>query len=265
VRLLPRFAIALVCACGTRSTSSDPPASPPATAAPSSASADAARVLRDKIVGVNAHVIVLKDVPEFAEYRDVLSMVERREGVVAAEPFVFVEVLIASAGHAPTGVAVKGVDPQRVASVLDLAAHLKAGKIQDLAHGEPPALIIGDVLARALGVRIGDRVTMTFPQVDTQQMGQPAHEYPFRVTGTFHVGFEEYDERLAYTSLAAAQNLVDRGDQVMGIELKLKDIDRSAEVAQAIEHALGGKPYHVMDWYELNRNLFRTLFGERRP
>jgi ABC-type lipoprotein release transport system permease subunit len=70
-----------------------------------------------------------------------------------------------------------------------------------------------------------------------------------------------YDEHLAFASLAAGQQIVDRGDQVMGVEVNVKDIDRSDEVARAIEGALGGAPYQVMDWFELNRGLF----GGRRP
>jgi lipoprotein-releasing system permease protein len=264
MRLLPGFAITLVCACGTNAThtQSEQPASSPA-AAPSRDSGDPARILRDKIVGVSAHVIILKSLATFPEYRDVLSLVERTEDVVAAEPFIFLEVTIASASHAPIAIAVKGVDPKRVAGVLDLGAHLTVGKVQDLANGEPPAIILGDVLAKQLAVRAGDQVTVTVPQTDTQQAA--AHQYPFRVTGTFHVGLDVYDQRLAYAPLAAVQNVVNRGDHVEGIEIKLKDIDRSDKVAREIERALGGPPYQVMDWYELNRNLFTARFGDRRP
>ncbi len=260
MRLLLRFAIVLACACA-KATAPTPDPSPPAEPA-SSEPADPARALRDLMVGVNAHVDILKAASEFSEYRDVLRRVERDNNVVAAEPFIFLEVFISSAGKPPLSFALKGVDPQRVARVLDLGAYMKTGKISDLSDGEPPTIVLGDVLANRLAVRAGDRVTVTMPSLDAQQQ---AREYPFRVTGTFHVGFAEYDERLAFTALAAAQRVANRGDQVMGIELKLKDIDQSAQVARALEQALGGSPYQVMDWYELNRQFFTAMFGERRP
>jgi lipoprotein-releasing system permease protein len=62
-----------------------------------------------------------------------------------------------------------------------------------------------------------------------------------------------------YTSLRDTQELVGRGDQVMGVELKVKDVDRAAEIAAKLERALGGPPYQVQDWYELNHNLFTAL------
>lgn len=36
-------------------------------------------------------------------------------------------------------------------------------------------------------------------------------------------------------------------------------------LAKTIETALGGPPYQAMDWYELNKNLFTRLYGDRRP
>src|SRR6185503_9284911 len=72
-------------------------------------------------------------------------------------------------------------------------------------------------------------------------------------------GFDEYDRRLMYTSLRDTQELVGRGDQVMGVEMKVKDVDRASEIAAKLEKALGGPPYQVQDWYELNHNLFTAL------
>ena len=45
----------------------------------------------------------------------------------------------------------------------------------------------------------------------------------------------------------------------MGVELKVKDVDRAEEIAEKLEKALGGPPYQVQDWYELNHNLFTAL------
>ena len=62
-----------------------------------------------------------------------------------------------------------------------------------------------------------------------------------------------------YVALRDTQELVGRGDQVMGVELKVVDVDRAEEIAAKLERALGGPPYQVQDWYELNHNLFTAL------
>ena len=212
---------------------------------------------------------VLKNVSTFAEYRDVLNTVERTEGVVAAEPFAYAEVLAASASHAPIAIRVKGVDPQRVGRVLDLSAHMTVGKIQDLASGNPPAIILGNELADTLRVRAGDLVTLK-SQVGAgiaaaSQIDGPPREHQFRIAGILHIGFDVFDQEQAYASLTAVQKILNHGDDVMGIEVKVKAIDQSAMVARVIDHTLGGPPYVVIDWYERNRKLFTKLFGELRP
>jgi lipoprotein-releasing system permease protein len=45
----------------------------------------------------------------------------------------------------------------------------------------------------------------------------------------------------------------------MGIELKVRDVDRAPDIAKVIDAELGGSPYVVQDWFELNRNLFTAL------
>jgi lipoprotein-releasing system permease protein len=226
---------------------------------------DPPAVLRDKILSVNAHVFVLKSNADFAEYRETLALAERTRGVTAAEPFIYVELAIAKAGKPPVGIAVKGVDPSRVGRVLAIGPHMKTGTLELLGtKGEPPPIILGDDLARVLDARVGDTVTIT-SRDDAPAGVPPIKPAAFHVAGLFHLDFDEYDERLALAPLLAVQTMVGRGDQVMGIEMTVSDLGHSDEVAKALEKALGGPPYHAIDWYELNKNLFTALFGDRRP
>lgn len=223
---------------------------------------------RDKVLGVNAHVIVLKSQSTFAEYRDVMEKAKNVDpDVLAVQPFIFAEMLITHNGLI-SGVAIKGVDPKRVNGVLDLEKHMQIGSVSDLEQipkpGELPPIIMGTELARKLKASVGDVVTVVVPlsniDFDTWRAKSTApRTRKFRVSGVFYSGFDEYDRRLLYTSLADTQELAGRGDQVMGVELKVKDVDRAEEIARKLEKALGGPPYQVQDWYELNKNLFTAL------
>ena len=123
---------------------------------------------------------------------------------------------------------------------------------------------MGKELAHKLKAQVGDDVTVVVPlsniDFDTWRAKSSApRTRKFRVTGIFYSGFDEYDRRLMYTSLADTQELVGRGDQVMGVEMKVKDVDRAEEIADKLEDKLEGPPYQVQDWYELNHNLFTAL------
>ena len=224
---------------------------------------------RDKVLGVNAHVIVLKSQSTFAEYRDVeKTALHIDPDVIAVQPFIFAEMLVTRGKGELAGVAIKGVDPQLVKKVLDLDSHMIQGSVDSLAHdggpGGLPPIIMGKELAHKLKAKVGDTVTVVVPlsniDFDTWQAKSSApRTKKFRVTGIFYSGFDEYDRRLMYTSLKETQDLVGRGDQVMGVEMKVRDVDRASEIASKLEKALGGPPYQVQDWYELNHNLFTAL------
>jgi lipoprotein-releasing system permease protein len=225
---------------------------------------------RDKVLGVNAHVIVLKSQSTFAEYRDVMkTSAEIDPEVIAVQPFIFAEMLVTRGKGELSGVAIKGVDPKLVRGVLDLQQHMiDGGSVdvlgEDVPFGELPPIIMGKELAHKLKAKVGDHVTVVVPlsniDFDTWRAKSSApRTRKFRVSGIFYSGFDEYDRRLMYTSLRDTQELVGRGDQVMGVELKVKDVDRAKEIAVKLERALGGPPYQVQDWYELNHNLFTAL------
>ena len=272
MRFLASLALFVVAACNSKqaapkqqAAAGDPPAGSGSAGSAGDPKwvKDPPDVLRAKIIGVNAHVVVLKSSSTFAEYREALGVVENIPGVVAAEPFIFAELEIQRAGRPPQLLSLKGVDPARAARVLTVGRHMKTGTLDSLAKGEPPSIVLGDVLASVLGVAIGDDVTVRpLNTVDTTLAA--AKPTVFRVTGTFHMEFDVYDEQLGLASLSAVQAMLGRGDQVLGIDMTVKDLAQADEIAEAVERALGGPPYQAMDWYELNEKLF-TALGHPRP
>lgn len=86
---------------------------------------------RDKVLGVNAHVLVLKYGWDFTEYREVMATVRATPGVTGAAPFLINPMMI-TRGERIAGVLVKGVDPERLGEVLDLPTYLQSGSIRGL-------------------------------------------------------------------------------------------------------------------------------------
>jgi lipoprotein-releasing system permease protein len=87
---------------------------------------------REKVVGVNAHVLVLKYTSDFRDYRDVMHKVETLPGVVGVNPFAINPMMVTHGDRTATGVQVKGIDPERVGSVLDLPRHIIEGSLEGL-------------------------------------------------------------------------------------------------------------------------------------
>lgn len=95
---------------------------------------------REKVLGVNAHVLVLKYSVDFREYRDVMRKVEKVPGVVGVAPFVINPMMITHGERTATGVLLKGVDPELMPSVLDLPKHIVSGSLDGWrrAGSKPP-------------------------------------------------------------------------------------------------------------------------------
>jgi lipoprotein-releasing system permease protein len=88
---------------------------------------------RDKVLGVNAHVLVLKYSSEFRDYREIMVKVRELPEVIGAGPFVINPMMVTHAGRTATGVLLKGVDPELMGTVLDLPRHMVEGSLDGLA------------------------------------------------------------------------------------------------------------------------------------
>ncbi len=87
---------------------------------------------RDKVLGVNAHVLVLKRSSYFGEYREMIGDLEKVPGVVGVAPFTIHPMMVTRGDRTATGVLLKGVDPERMKKVLDLPKHMVEGSFKGL-------------------------------------------------------------------------------------------------------------------------------------
>ncbi len=100
---------------------------------------------RNKVLGVNAHVLVLKYGWDFSEYREVMGAVRATPGVTGAAPFLINPMMI-TRGERIAGVLVKGVDPTLLGQVLDLPTYLVEGSLDGLRapNSRPPDALDDD-------------------------------------------------------------------------------------------------------------------------
>jgi lipoprotein-releasing system permease protein len=87
---------------------------------------------REKVLGVNAHVLVLKYASDFREYRKVMDQVKTVPGVTGVAPFVINPMMVTHGHRTATGVLLKGIDAARASQVLDLPRHIREGNMKGL-------------------------------------------------------------------------------------------------------------------------------------
>ena len=220
--------------------------------------------LRDKILGVNAHVLVTSLQGPFAEYEGYCEQIRKIPQVRAVLPFVYAEVMLSS-GQKAKGAILRGVDPEAASRALTLKEDMVRGSLRELqAQGDPHTILLGQDLAARLGLTTGDTVHMMSPSGKKSAAGFSPKIMNFRLAGVFDTGMYEYDSSLAYVSIPAAQEVLGfRRDMVTGLEVRLSDIYAAPETAEAIENSVSGKSLNARTWMEMNQELFSALKLEK--
>jgi len=221
--------------------------------------------LKEKILGTQAHLVLLKASQEgMDDYEEVAKKVEQVKGVVSAAPFIFNQVMLSSESNV-SGVVLKGIDPDRVGKVTELAHNVKAGRLQDLRtvqERDLPGILLGVELAKHLSVSINDPLQVISPLGTMTPMGMLPKMKRFRVKGIFQSGMYEYDNTLAYVSLESAQRFFSMGPRVTGIEIKTDDLYHVKRIGKEVRQKMGFS-FWTKDWMEMNRNLFAALRLEK--
>ena len=222
--------------------------------------------LRGRILGITSHVNITSFAGMISNYREVMGEVEKEKGVLGSTPFIYAPVMMTSGRSA--GAVLRGIDPLSASKVLKLQENLTRGNLADLvqpsngASAPYPGIILGIELANNLGTRVGEYLTIISPSGRLTPMGQAPRSRLFQVVGIIQSGMYEYDNTLAYVDLPVAQQFLGIGDSVSGIEVRVDDIYKAGEIAEALKQRLG-PPFYVSDWIKMNSNFFSALKLEK--
>ena len=213
--------------------------------------------VRDRMLGVVSHIEVLAPYGDaLTNLAQTLSVVRAHPQVVGAAPFIGSQALVAR-GEDMKGAVVRGIDPALEPTVTDL--HIAA--LSQLVPGEF-GVVLGSELARSLGVRTGDKVTVVAPSGQVTPAGVVPRLKQMTVVGTFDSGHFEFDASLALVHVDDAARIF-KLEGPTGLRLKLRDLHQAPRVAEQLSLALENR-FYVRDWTRQNRNWFAAVQLEKR-
>ncbi len=221
--------------------------------------------LKNRILGVESHVVVMRHSGPMNEYERVLKQAKSIEGVQSATPFIYTQTMLRS-NSGVSGAVLRGVDPETAVEVIKVFDNVPPPSLVDETRKNSksglPEIILGKQLARTLGVYKGDIVYVISPTGILSPIGHVPAMRRFQVTGLFETGMYEFDGSLAYINLKEAQDLLRMREGVTGIEVRVNNIYNAREIAEKIISKLGF-PFWARDWMQMNRNLFSALKLEK--
>ena len=241
--------------------------------------------LKEKILGVNAHLLIRSYEGPFDSVKQLKRQIEgtivepeggisgilsrlrgqgSRPHVVAATPVVYIQALLSS-GRAVSGVAIRGVDPESVKKVITFGKVLQGKGVEgffEYPSDGPAPILIGKELALTLGVQAGDYIRIVMPSGTITPVGMMPKIRTVKVIGVQTMGMYEYDMSLAFMPIGAAQRLLGIGNKVHAFEVKISDIYAADRFVKALQRLLG-YPFWIMDWQQMSRNLFSAMELEK--
>jgi lipoprotein-releasing system permease protein len=217
--------------------------------------------VRDRMLGVLSHIEVFAPGGQALPHLEqTLAEVRQQPQVVGAAPFLAAQALIAR-GEDMRGALVRGIDPALEPQVTELAADMAATVLPQLQPGAF-GVVLGGELARNLGVRVGDTVTLIAPSGQLTPAGVVPRLRQMHVVGVFNAGHYEYDSTLAFVHQDDAARIF-RLEGPTGVRLKLQDLHEARSVALALAGRLSGDLL-VRDWTRQNRTWFAAVQLEKR-
>lgn len=222
------------------------------------------REIKQRILSVVPHVF-MDEKPSMSNWQALSKKIADTPHLLASAPYIGSFAMLTS-DRGVQGVEIQGVLPALEAQVSPINRYIvPPQRLENLQAGEY-GIVLGHLLARQLGVGIGNTVVMTLPQVSVTPAGVYPRVKRFTVKGLFEVG-AQLDQSLALIHLNDAQKLFRYGDAVQGLRLQSDNIYRAKDLSQHLAKRLRddfSQEYELRDWSQTQGSLFQAIKMEKR-
>jgi lipoprotein-releasing system permease protein len=220
--------------------------------------------LLGRLLGFNGHVYAQGPLLNGPDRAGVITRIKAVPGVTQAAPMVEAQAMVIGPSQV-SGAIVRGVSPADLRGMKMISSNIKRGSLAGFGEGEygGDMVLIGDRMARNLGLSVGDAITLISPAGPATAFGTSTGEKDYTVGGIFSVGMSQFDESFVYMPLPQAQLFFGRDTSIDYVEIKITDPDKAKAIKPIIEQASGPGAF-VQDWMDKNASYFNALQVERK-
>lgn len=215
--------------------------------------------LLGRILGLNGHLTIQATDGPTRDFDVLAAELAKRPGVRLVAPLIDAQVM-ATGNGAAAGALVRGIRPEALDADGIVAKGLIDGTLADFKGDD--AAVVGDRLARKLGLRLGDTIALISPEGTPTAFGTIARTRSYRIVALFDVGMYEYDSSFVFLPLEQAQIHFRMKDAVTALDLRIAAPDQAPALRRELQAELG-PAYRVLDWQQTNAHFFNALQVER--
>lgn len=215
--------------------------------------------IHQRFFGMAPEITVTGPDDKLSDWPSTAKKIQEVPGIKAVAPYVGGQGLLTHDGQV-LPIILTGVLPEKEQNVTHLDDKLLAGAMKNLNHF---GIILGKGLADNLGLMMGDKVTIMIPQATVTPAGMIPRFKRFTVVGVFSAGAGfNFDTKLAFINLSDAQKLMQLGNNVTGIKMKINDVYQAPELSYQLSAFLG-EGYQVGNWTQQFGEFFHAVKMEK--
>lgn len=216
------------------------------------------RELKTRILGMVPQATVSSG-EIISDWKGLADKIEKDPEVVAVAPFIELQGMLTSNGQV-AGIMVTGVESEYEKNVSIINEHMVEGSIDTLKDGDF-SIVLGESMVEALGLQVGDKVTLVLPEASPSPAGVIPRFKRFTLTGVFNIS-REVDNLVAFIPMGDAATLLRLPPGAQGVRMKLDNIFLAPQVAQ---RAANLEPSYLYpnDWTKTHGNLFGAIQMEK--
>ena len=221
------------------------------------------RELKDRVLQAIPHASI-DGIIQTSEIKSIQSILERNPKIVASAPYIETQGLLGSSTSLK-GVYLFGVSPNEEAKVSLVKDKIIEGYWESLS-GEEYRIVIGDILAFQLGLRVGDMVNVLVPDTSLGLAGILPRTKRFNITGIFSIGAPEMDQSYAYINIKNARKLLRMNNSVHGLRIRYQDLFQARTLANQDNIRVNkelNKNFKSSNWTNAYGTLFRAINMEK--
>ena len=221
------------------------------------------RELKTRILQAIPHASIQGNITK-TDVDDISESLMLNSNVLGVAPYLETQGLLSS-GTYLKGVYIFGVDPVYEKTVSTIENHFVEGSLDSL-NDNDYNLVIGDILAIQLGLRVGDSVNILVPETALGLAGILPRTKKFRITGIFSLGAPEIDQSYIYLNTDNASKLLRTGEYVHGIRIRYSNLFSAKDYIKSDLLRLNKefqKNYKASTWETSYGTLFEAIQMER--
>lgn len=226
--------------------------------------------MTSRFIGLDGHITIRANHAPFTHYQAIIDALSTPDSpILSVTPKIEGQVMTSANGFA-LGAQVIALPFDALEKRKLIADNVTSGSLSPIANNE--GVILGENLARNLGLRVGDSITLISPQGQATFAGFVPRIKNYSVVATVKLGMHLYDSSLIIMPFAEAQSYFklahygesenDNSGAISNLEIMVKDPNATSIMGANIARNLG-EQYRVADWKNANQTLFAALDIQR--